>query len=147
MFKKRLVDKLAPLGSRVKFPNLIHPNVIMGSHINLGVGNIITAGNILTCNIEIASHVMVNLACTVGHDSICENFVVVSPKSAISGNTPLKEGCYLGTGCTVIEKKTIGSWSVVGGAALVNKDVPDNATVVGVPGVVIKTRERGWHLE
>lgn len=144
--KRKIVSSLEHLGNKIKYPNLVHPSVIRGNYISLGVGNVITAGNILTCNITLGNHNMINLSCTVGHDSVFENFSVVSPRSVISGNTAIKEGAYLGTGCTIIEKKTIGRWSVVGGAALVNKDVPDNSTVVGVPASVIKTRSDGWHL-
>lgn len=147
VIKRKIVEQLK---GKVDFPNLIHPSVIAGKGAGagnfLGEGNLITAGNILTCNITIKNHVMLNLAGTVGHDVVIDDYVVVSPGVNISGNVNIGEGAYLGTGCTVLEKKNIGKWSVIGGAALVNSDIPDNTTAVGIPAKVIKTRDEGWHL-
>lgn len=145
--KRKVVEKL---NGKVSFPNLIHPSVIASKNVSggnsIGKGNIITAGNILTCNISIKNHAMINLACTLGHDSVINDYVVVSPGVNISGNVIIKEGAYLGTGCTILENKIIGSWSVVGGGALVNTDIPDNCTAVGIPAKVIKTKSEGWYL-
>lgn len=130
----------------IKWPNLIHPSVYWHDTTNsIGKGNIITAGNVLTTNIAIGNFTTLNLSCTVGHESKIDDYVVISPGVNVSGNVYIKEGAYIGTGAKILEKHTIGHWSTVGGAALVNKDVPNNATVVGVPVKIIKEKESGWH--
>jgi acetyltransferase-like isoleucine patch superfamily enzyme len=53
------------------------------------------------------------------------------------------DGCWLGAGATVLGGVTIGSGSVVAAGAVVNKDVPENVLVAGVPARVIKTLEPG----
>lgn len=142
--KRKIVEKL---NGKVFFPNLAHPTATIGRHeTTFGVGNIITAGCVITCNVSIGNHVMINLNCTVGHDAVIQDYTVMSPGVNLSGNTVIEEGCYIGNGASILEKKTIGAWSIVGGLALVNSDLPKNTTSVGVPAKVIKTRDDGWHL-
>ncbi|MCB0353072.1 MAG: acetyltransferase [Bdellovibrionales bacterium] len=130
--KRTIVERLQTI-ENICFPNFIHPSVIVGSNNTFGVGNVITAGNIITCNVEVKNHAMINLACTVGHDCVIDNYVVISPGVNISGYCQIGEGAYLGTGSSLLENRKIGDWAIVGGSALVNKDVPRGVTVVGVP--------------
>lgn len=130
----------------VTFPNLIHPSVRMSSRITLGAsGIVITAGNILTTSIRIDDHSMINLSCTVGHDASIGAYSVISPGVNISGCVSVGVGASVGTGSKIIEGKRIGEWAVVGAGSVVITDVPPNATAVGAPARVIKTRESGWH--
>ncbi len=142
--RRRLVDRIRAEG--VGFCNAIHPAATMTSRVHLGEGIVIAAGTILTNNIRVGSHTHLNLACTVGHDAVIEELVTVSPGVHLSGNVTLSEGCVVGTGSNLIERTTVGAWSVVGAGTTVIRDVPANATVVGVPGKVVKQRDPGWHL-
>lgn len=131
----------------IKYATLVHPNAVITRWLNLGVGVIITAGCILTNQIRIGNHVHINLDCTIGHDAVLEDFVTIAPGAHISGNVHLREGVYVGTGANLIEKKTVGAWSIIGAGSTVVKDIPPNTTAVGVPALVTKTRSEGWHLD
>jgi len=141
----KLVRRAIEVGAR--FCSVIHPSVIRSQWLEIGEGTIITAGCILTNQIKIGNHVHLNLDCTIGHDAVLHDYTTLAPGVHISGNVVLQEGCYIGTGANIIEKKTIGAWSIVGAGSTITKDVPPNTTVVGVPGRVIKTRPEGWHLQ
>ncbi len=141
--RKKLVNKA--LQKAVKFYNVIHPQAVATSALDLGVGVVITAGCILTNNIKIGSHVYLNLGCTVCHDAVLDDFCNLNPGVRISGNVHIEVGCELGTGAIVIPERTVGRWSIIGAGTVVNRDVPANVTAVGVPAKVIKTREEGWH--
>jgi sugar O-acyltransferase (sialic acid O-acetyltransferase NeuD family) len=140
-----VIKKLEQIG--VEFVNLIHPNTLLTRWITLGTGVIITAGCILTNQITIGNHVHLNRHSNVSHDNVLEDFVTVSPGANLSGNVTLKQGCFIGTGASIIEGKTIGVWAKIGAGSAVIDDIPDNATAVGVPAKVVKTRPAGWHLE
>lgn len=122
------------------FPPLIHPSVIRTAFIEIGEGAIITAGNVLTSQIVLRPFSMLNLSCTIGHDSRIGAFATVAPGTNVSGNVMIGEGCNIGTGATIIQDISIGEWSVVGAGAVVTRDLPGHCTAVGVPAKVIKQR-------
>lgn len=139
--KKHIVEALRDS----KFATLIHPDVRIRSRVRVGEGSIICEGTQVTTNIQLGRHVIVNLGCTVGHDSVLEDFVTVAPGVNISGNVSVGSGTDLGTGSKIIQGVHIGGWSVIGAGAVVNRDLPNNVTAVGIPAKVIKERPDGWH--
>jgi sugar O-acyltransferase (sialic acid O-acetyltransferase NeuD family) len=142
--RRRLVVDAVKKGAR--FCSIVHPSVRMSKWNSLGVGVIIAAGCILTNQIRIGDHVQLNLDCTVGHDVAIGDFVTVSPGTHISGNVTIRTGSNIGTGVNIINRLEIGEWSVIGAGSTIIQDVPPNATVIGVPGKVVKRREDGWYL-
>lgn len=122
----------------IKFPNLFDPSVLFSKKITFGIGNIICAGTILTVDISIGNFNIINLDCTVGHDAVIGDFITVNPSVNLSGSTEVGSGTNIGTGTQVIQGVSIGFDSIIGAGAVVNKDLPDNCTAVGVPAKVIK---------
>lgn len=143
--KCQLAKRLRP--HVASFPTLVHPTVVRTPYLQLGEGVVITAGNILTTQIHIGDFAMLNLCCTVGHDTSLGDFVSVSPGCNVSGNVELGAGCDVGTGSKIIQGVRVGAWSIIGAGTVVNRDVPANCTVVGVPAKVIKERPAGWHIK
>ena len=72
---------------------------------------------------------------------------VYNPRSAVTRkdeyrDTLVKQGATLGANCTIVCGVTIGRYAFVGAGAVINKDAPDYALVVGVPG-----KQIGWMSE
>lgn len=107
--------------------------------VNIGVGTIIMQGVRLTNSITIGRGCLVNLNCTVGHDTKIGDFVEISPNANISGRCSIGNLTSIGTNAIVLPDVNIGSNCVIGAGTLVLKDVPNNSVVVGVPGKIIKT--------
>lgn len=66
-----------------------------------------------------------------------------------SGQTTIGPGCWIGINATIVGSVSIGENAIIGAGALVNKDVPPNSIVAGVPAKIIGTRQlpdRVWHL-
>lgn len=66
-----------------------------------------------------------------------------------SGSISIGPGCWIGTNATIVGSVSIGSNSIIGAGALVNKDVPPNSIVAGVPAKIIGIRQlpdRVWHF-
>lgn len=135
--KKKLLDQITnPL---ISYPTLIHPNVLIGKDgVNIGEGTIICAANIITVNIKIGKHVILNLACTVGHDTTIGNYSSFMPSINISGEVVIEDGVYVGTGAKIINQLEIGANTIVGAGAVVSKTLPANCTAVGIPAKPIK---------
>lgn len=130
--RRLLVQRLS---TSLSFPNLIHPSVILMDprSLSLGRGCLITAGSILTTNIQIGDFVNINLQCSIGHDAIIEDFASLMPGVRISGGVHLKPGVYLGTNAVILPNVVVGENARIGAGAVVTKDVPANTTVVGIP--------------
>ena len=135
--KKKILDKIS--NGNISFPVLIHPSVLLGnSNVSIGNGCIICAGNILTVDLQLGKHVILNLACTVGHDTIIGDLCSFMPGVNISGEVNIENGVYVGTGAKIINQLQIGEWTVIGAGAVVSKTLPANCTAVGIPAKPIK---------
>lgn len=130
--RERAVGEAGRAG--LPFATLVHPGVLLDeATITVGSGSIICAGNLLTTNITIGAHVIVNLDCTIGHDCVLEDFVTVSPGCHLSGHTTVRRSAYLGTGLVTAEHHEIGRGAIVGAQAAVVRDIEPGVTAVGVP--------------
>lgn len=137
VYKKNVVALID--NPKVTFETLIHPNVLIGNdEVSIGKGTVICAGNIITCNVEIKDYVTINLACTIGHDTILENFVSMMPGVNVSGEVTLEEAVYVGTGAKIINQVSVGKNTTIGAGAVVSKTIPENCTAVGIPAKPIK---------
>ncbi|OBW58440.1 transferase [Solibacillus silvestris] len=136
ILKKKIVEKLQD--SKNTYPVLIHPSVIYSRQVTFGEGSIICAANIITTNIKIGKHVIVNLDCTIGHDAKLGDYTTVLPSVNISGFVEAGQCVSIGTGSAVIQGVKIGENSIIGAGAVVVKDIPENCTAVGAPAKPIK---------
>ena len=139
--KRTVIGKLD--NHNLWYPILIHPSVIKGSpkYVKIGEGSIICAGNILTTNIKVGRHVILNLACTVGHESEIGDFSAFMPSCNISGEVSIGNCTYWGTGAKIINQCKVGDGAIIGAGALVTRDIPADVTAVGVPAKVLKRSE------
>ena len=116
-----------------RFASLVHPKSWIGADVCIGLGCIIFGNTSVTTDVVISEHVVINPGSTVAHDVTIGSFATLSPGVDLAGHVRVGEGSMIGTGASVIPRIAIGSWAVVGAGAVVVRDVPDEATVVGVP--------------
>jgi sugar O-acyltransferase (sialic acid O-acetyltransferase NeuD family) len=136
-----ILKKITNKFYKYHFPNLIHQSAIFDfDYVKLGKGNIITAGCIFTCDINIGDFNVFNLNVTLGHDSVIGSCNVFNPGANISGNVSIMDNVLLGTNCVLLEYAKVGSNAIVGASAVVTKEVLENHVVVGIPAKTIKIR-------
>ncbi|WP_397451922.1 acetyltransferase [Pseudomonas sp. NA-150] len=137
--RKKILSKMLLSGSP-DFATLIDPAaIVMTEQVSVGAGSIICAGTICTVDIEIGAHVIINLNCTVGHETRLEDFVTVAPLVAISGNVLIGEAAEVGTGASIRQGLTIGRGGMLGMGSVLTKNIPENTVFFGSPAKAFKT--------
>lgn len=99
----------------------------------IGEGTIICPGAVLTTNVKLGRHVIINLNCTVGHDCTIGDFTTLSPGVHVSGNVTIGKRCFVGSGAVIREGVTICDDATIGSGAVVLSDITEPGVYVGVP--------------
>jgi UDP-2-acetamido-3-amino-2,3-dideoxy-glucuronate N-acetyltransferase len=145
-----IVDEGAELGDGCRVWHFVH--ISAGARIgtdcsfgqNVYVGNDVRIGN----RVKIQNNVSVYDAVTLEDEVFCGPSMVFTnvynPRAAVVRKgeyrrTLVKRGATLGANCTLVCGITIGEFAFVGAGAVVNRDVPDFALMLGVPA-----RQAGW---
>ncbi len=144
------IDEDVHIGEDTKIWHFSHimTGAVIGNKCNIGQNVVISPGVILGDGVKIQNNV------SVYSGVICENDVflgpsmvftnVINPRAFIEKKdeykkTMIKKGASIGANATIICGNTIGSYALVGAGAVVSKDIPDFALVIGNPA-----RVTGW---
>lgn len=122
------------------FVNLMHPSVDL-TMVDVGVGNYVQENVVLQAGVRLGNNSSIHIGTLVGHETGIGDSVFIAHGCSISGLVAIQDGVFMGTHATVVPRVKIGRWATIGAGTVVTKDVPDYATVVGVPGKVIKVAE------
>ncbi|MGL5109567.1 MAG: acyltransferase [Vibrio ordalii] len=138
-------------GSRVWHWAHVCAGAQIGQGVSLGqnvfVGNKVTIGDHckIQNNVSVYDNVHLEEGVFCGPSMVFTN--VYNPRSLIERkdqyrDTLVKKGATLGANCTIVCGVTIGEFAFIGAGAVVNKDVPAYAMMVGVPA-----KQKGWMSE
>ena len=107
-----------------KYFTFIHPTtLIMGNDVIIGEGTFIGANSIITTNVSLGKHIILNRANQIGHDSIIGNYFSAMPGAIVSGNVTIYDMVYMGTNSSIKEKLSIHSLVTIGSNAAVVKNI------------------------
>ncbi|WP_419736697.1 acetyltransferase [Pseudomonas sp. COR18] len=130
---RQLVEAGGTLG------NFVHPGIEL-SMTRMGTGNYLQEGVIIQAEVVIGDNSSISYGSLVGHEGRIGDSVFMAPGVAIAGCVEVGDGAFIGTNATILPRLRIGRWSIVGAGAVVTRDVPDYAVVVGNPARIIKTQ-------
>jgi len=144
------VDEGAEIGARTKIWHFSHvmKDARIGERCVIGQNVNIDGGTLIGNNVKIQNNVSVYTGAVIEDDVFlgpsCVLTNVTNPRSQVNRHalyetTCLKRGCTVGANATIVCGVTIGRYAFVGAGAVVTKDVPDFALVVGNPA-----RQAGW---
>lgn len=120
------------LEKNYRFTTLIHPSVKV-RYSSIGVGSIIYQNAMLHPYTTIGEHCIISSLVGIAHEAEIENFCFVGPASYVCGKVYIKSGSYLGVGCRILPRITIGKNATIAACSMVNKDVADSQRVQGIP--------------
>lgn len=148
-----IVDEGAQIGEGSRIWHFVHvcAGAKIGKGVSLGqnvfVGNKVTIGDKckIQNNVSVYDNVHLEEGVFCGPSMVFTN--VYNPRSLIERkdeyrDTLVRKGATLGANCTIVCGVTIGEFAFVGAGAVINKDVPAYALMVGVPA-----RQVGWMSE
>lgn len=119
--------------------NFMHPGIDL-TMTRMGVGNYLQEGVIIQAEVSLGDNSSISYGSLIGHEGRIGNSVFMAPGVAIAGCVEVGDGAFIGTNATILPRLRIGRWAIVGAGAVVTKDVPDYAVVVGNPARIIKTQ-------
>ena len=148
-----VIDEGCVIGSGVKIWHFSHimPGSVIGDNCNIGQNVFLSSGVTLGKNVKVQNNV------SLYEGVICEDDVflgpsmvftnVINPRSAIVRKheykkTLVKKGASIGANATIVCGNNIGEYSFIGAGAVVTKEVPPYALVIGNPA-----RQTGWVSE
>lgn len=111
----------------------VSPSAVCSPSATVGEGALVMPGAVLTSQVSVGAGAIVNTAAVVEHESSIGPFAHIGPGTALAGRVRVGRGALVGIGACVLPGLSIGSWATVGAGAVVTDNVPDRATVVGVP--------------
>lgn len=148
-----VIDQGSVIGEGTKIWHFSHimPACQIGLNCNIGQNVVISPEVILGNNVKIQNNVSVytGVVCEddvfLGPSMVFTN--VINPRSAVARKdeyrkTLVKKGASIGANATIICGNTIGAYAMIGAGAVVTRDVPDFALLVGNPA-----RHKGWVSE
>jgi UDP-2-acetamido-3-amino-2,3-dideoxy-glucuronate N-acetyltransferase len=148
-----IVDEGCQIGEGTKIWHFSHvmPNCIIGKNCNIGQNVVISPEVVLGNNVKIQNNVSIYTGVTCGDDVFLGPSMVftnvINPRSAVNrkseyAKTHVGNGASIGANATIVCGHDIGAFAFIGAGAVVTKNVPDFALVVGNPA-----KQTGWMSE
>ena len=135
-------------GTRIWHFSHVMRGSTIGARCNIGQNVVVSPDVVIGDNVKIQNTVSIYTGVILEDDVFCGPSMVftnvVNPRSHVSRKdeyrqTLVKRGASLGANSTIVCGHTIGRYAFIGAGAVVTRDVPDFALVVGNPG-----RVTGW---
>lgn len=115
-----------------------HPRSVVAPDVTVGRGAMLCANAVVNPGSVIGANVILNTSCSVDHHNQIGDYAHIAPGANLGGEVLVGEGALVGIGAVIMPWRRVGAWSIVGAGALVHEDVPEGATVIGVPARVLR---------
>jgi sugar O-acyltransferase (sialic acid O-acetyltransferase NeuD family) len=122
----------------IKYFSFIHSTAIIGSNVEIGEGSYIGPYSIITTNVTLGKHTILNRTNGIGHDVIAKDYLSMMPGAIVGGSCNIGECVYIGSNSVVKEKISICDNVFFGLNSGVIRDISQSGVFVGTPARKIK---------
>lgn len=130
--RRKVYDRVKAAGWRVV--NLIHPSAIISASAKLAEeGILIMPYVVVNAAAVIERGVILNSSCVVEHECFVGEFAHISVGAKCAGNVRVGKGCFVGINAAILPNLSLANGSVLGGGAVLTKNVFEEGIFVGVP--------------
>ena len=137
--RAKVFEELSTAFPDASWPVLIHPSVLIDRRsARIGPASILCANVVGTVNIKIGNACLINLSCTLGHESEIGFGTVINPSVNISGGVQIGNRVLVGTGAQILQNLVVEEDATVGAGAVVTKNVLRGTSVVGIPAKLMR---------
>jgi UDP-2-acetamido-3-amino-2,3-dideoxy-glucuronate N-acetyltransferase len=148
-----VIDEGCVIGKGTKIWHFSHimPDCVLGENCNIGQNVVVSPGVILGRNVKVQNNVSIYTGVTCADDVFLGPSMVftnvINPRSAVNrkneyAKTHVGRGASIGANATIVCGHNIGEFAFIGAGAVVTKNVPAYALVIGNPA-----RQTGWMSE
>ncbi|MDD2919867.1 acetyltransferase [Rhodoferax sp.] len=117
--------------------SIVHPTSSLMTDCVVGKGSFLHAQSLIGAECQVGLNTIVQPFTSLGHEGRIGDCVQFCPGTHIGGKVTIGDLCFFGPGAVVYPHITIGRNVSVGANAVVDKNVPDDAVVVGNPGQIV----------
>lgn len=118
--------------------NAVHPSAVISPTAKLGRGVVVGAGAVIGVDAQVEDLAIINTSAVVEHECHVGLAAHIAPGAVLAGLVRVQAGALVGLGARINPCLTIGPHAVVGAGAVAIVDVPEGATVVGIPAKPIQ---------
>jgi sugar O-acyltransferase (sialic acid O-acetyltransferase NeuD family) len=130
--RNRIFDQLSE--KNLLPTNAIHLSATIDGSASIAANGVMIAAHVAINPLAIIGKgAICNTGCIIEHECLVGEFAHIGPGAVLCGNVKLGSNSFVGANAVIRQGITIGKNVMIGAGAVVIKDVPDNATVMGVP--------------
>lgn len=124
--------------NKIPFGIIVHSSSWLDKSATIKAGCVIYPRCCIDANVIIDNNTVLNLGCTVSHDTIVGKHSFLSPRIALAGFVKIEELCIIGINSTIIDNLTIIAKTQIGGGTVVIKNISKSGLYVGNPHKFIR---------
>jgi len=121
-----------------RFETIIHPSSSISKTAKIGKGCLVLRNATITSNVVIGNHVTINPGTVISHDNRIGDFSFIASQVATGGYVKISKSCFIGASSSIKGWVKIGRYSVVGMGAIVLDNIPNNSVFIGNPAKFLR---------
>jgi len=133
--RESFVKRITTIGGR--FSSFFDDNFFISASASIGNGCVALSHTFIMNKACIGNYVHIHLNTIIGHDVVVGDYCSFGPNCIVGGFAHIGRNTFIGMGAQILPNVNIGDFSTIGAGAIVTKDIPSGATVIGKKAEII----------